>query len=48
MAGVALKGQCDFVSKKVPPEASLIEKCLRKTKNTLSQKLREMLHFQGC
>ena len=35
MAGIALKGQCDFVSIMVPPEVSLKEKNVRQKKNVI-------------
>ena len=37
MAGIALKGQCDFVSIIVPPEVSLKEKCLAYEKKNISE-----------
>ena len=37
MAGIALKGQCDFVSIMVPPEVSLKEKNVRQKKNVISK-----------
>ena len=46
MAGIALKGQCDFVSIMVPPEV-LLKRKMFEEKNILSQELREMLHFQA-
>ena len=45
MAGIALKGQRDFVSIMVPPEVFLKRKMFEE-KTILSQELREMLHFQ--
>ena len=47
MAGIALKGQRDFVSIMVPPEVFLKRKMFEE-KNILSHELREMLHFQDC
>ena len=37
MAGIALKGQCDFVSIMVPPKMSRKEKCSRKRKIFISK-----------
>ena len=37
MAGIALKGQCDFVSIMVSPEVSLKEKNIRRKKNVTSK-----------
>ena len=50
MAGMALKGHCNFVSVMIPPEVSLIEKCSQqKGKNGIyCSKLILMQHFQYC
>ena len=49
MAGIALKGQCDFVSIMVPPEVSLKkEKVRQKENNILSRRVRAMLLLQNC